>query len=89
MRTTPLVGKKAWFGPRKHGWGLSPSSPEGWVVTGAALGAGVWLARRFPDRPVLSRLPGIALVAASILKGTAPGGPKAFARLHGPAQSAR
>lgn len=27
------ITKKAWFGSRKVGWGLSPSSWEGWLAT--------------------------------------------------------
>ena len=32
MRTKPLIGHKAWFGPRRWGWGLSPATAEGWAV---------------------------------------------------------
>ncbi len=35
MRTTPLIGRKPWFGPRRSGWGLAPISWEGWALTGA------------------------------------------------------
>src|ERR1019366_1097023 len=24
VRTAPLIGRKAWFGPRRFGWGLDP-----------------------------------------------------------------
>jgi hypothetical protein len=81
VRTDPLVGDKAWFGPRRFGWGLSPISVEGWVATGASLMAMVVMTRRFPDRPVLRRAPALALVAISIAKGTAPGGARARAAL--------
>ena len=27
------ITKKAWFGPKKVGWGLSPKSWEGWLAT--------------------------------------------------------
>ena len=32
MRTTPLIGEKAWFGPRRAGWGLAPITWEGWAL---------------------------------------------------------
>jgi hypothetical protein len=74
MRTRPLVGGKAWFGPRRLGWGLSPVSPEGWGVTVAAIAAFVCIA-------VLTRHKwwiGLAVIAVLLiivfLKGTSPGG---------------
>lgn len=81
VRTDPLVGDKAWFGPRRFGWGLSPVSVEGWVVTGISLIATVVMTRRFPDRPMVRRAPALALVAIAIAKGTAPGGNRARAAL--------
>ena len=54
VRTVPLVGDKAWFGPRRFGWGLSPMSPEGWVLTAASLVATFVLARVLGS-PWLSR----------------------------------
>ena len=79
VRTTPLVGKKLWFAPRRFGWGLSPISIEGWLATIAALGVGIMIARKSSDRRLLSRLPAICLVVIALLKGTAPGGPRARA----------
>jgi hypothetical protein len=71
-----VVGRKAWFGPRRLGWGLSPIAPEGWAVTLVALAAAAGLA-------VLARhdrWAALALVAALLvivfLKGTSPGGPR-------------
>jgi hypothetical protein len=32
VRTTPLIGEKPWFGPRRAGWGFAPVSWEGWAV---------------------------------------------------------
>ena len=26
---------RPWFGPRRYGWGLTPISWQGWVLTGA------------------------------------------------------
>ena len=43
--------KRGWFGPRIVGWGASPASWEGWLITGvmvlALAGAGI----AFNDRP--------------------------------------
>jgi hypothetical protein len=73
----PLVGERPWFGPRRLGWGLSPVSIEGWVVTGLALAAAGAATRRWPDRPAMRQLPVIVLLFVILLKGTAPGGPRA------------
>ncbi len=77
MRTEPLLGERPWFGPRRLGWGLSPVSIEGWVVTGLALVAAGVATRLFPDRPALRQLPVVGLVVFALLKGTAPGGARA------------
>lgn len=34
----------AWFGPKKLGWGISPHTWEGWVVTAAFVGVVVVIA---------------------------------------------
>jgi len=39
VRTKPLVGRKAWFGPRRFGWGLTPVTAEGWAVVVIAVAA--------------------------------------------------
>ena len=84
MRTKPLLGRKAWFGPRQLGWGLSPVSAEGWAVTAAAAAAAVGLAaadRRdrwtalIAQKSVLVVVP---LVVVVFLKGTSPGGRRAW-----------
>jgi hypothetical protein len=77
VRTSPLLGTKAWFGPHRIGWGLGPASIEGWSVTALAVLAGR-IARRWPKRSLKRSLPSIALVAIALLKGTAPGGPRAY-----------
>ncbi len=74
MRTKPLLGQKAWFGPRRLGWGLAPVSAAGWVVTAVSVAGAVVLAiadRR--DRwaaPVVL----ILLLVTVFVKGTSPGG---------------
>jgi hypothetical protein len=84
MRTKPLLGQKAWFGPRQLGWGLSPVSAEGWVVTAAAAAATVGLAvadRRDRWTALIARKSAIVvipLVVIVFLKGTSPGGPRAW-----------
>jgi hypothetical protein len=84
MRTNPLLGRKAWFGPRQVGWGLSPVSAEGWGVTAAAAAAAVGLAvadRRDRWTALLARKSAIVvvpLVVITFLKGTSPGGRRAW-----------
>jgi hypothetical protein len=73
---TPLVGSKAWFGPRRFGWGLEPVSVEGWATTAAFAGLAAWAVRRSLKGPVAWLLVG-AYVALAVAKGTAPGGPRA------------
>jgi len=78
MRTKPLIGRKAWFGPRRLGWGLSPVTGEGWAVL--AIGAGTAVVLASIDRH--SRWLGLIVVAVMLvitfLKGTSPGGPEAW-----------
>ena len=30
---------RPWFRPKRYGWGLTPTSWQGWVLTGAYVGA--------------------------------------------------
>ena len=71
------MGERPWFGPRRLGWGLSPVSVEGWVVTGLALAAAGAATYRWPDRRAMRQLPVIVLLLTVLLKGTSPGGPRA------------
>ena len=71
MRTTPLVGEKLWFGPKRFGWGWSPVSWEGWLAS--ALTAGVAIAFSLAGQPIPTVLIVGGLVALCILKGTSPG----------------
>ncbi|MDA8271167.1 MAG: hypothetical protein M0Z39_07150 [Actinomycetota bacterium] len=83
MRTSPLIGKKAWFGPHRIGWGLGPRSPEGWILTAVAVAASLITASRWPNRPAIRLLPITAYVVIAILKGTSPGGPREWRKLAG------
>jgi hypothetical protein len=75
MRTTPLIGKKAWFGPRRFGWGLGPRSPEGWAVTAGGIAAIIVVALVVRHSAWVALIVVAALLAVVFLKGTSPGGP--------------
>lgn len=81
MRSSPILGKKVWFGPRRFGWGLGPRSTEGWIVTAAAVAASIIAAVKWPKRPILRTAPVAVFIVVAILKGTSPGGPKAWRKL--------
>jgi hypothetical protein len=72
VRTKPLIGHKPWFGPRRIGWGLSPVSLEGWLLTVAIIGLGV--AAEKEGRETLKNRVMPAFVIVILLKGTSPGG---------------
>ena len=78
MRTKPLLGQKAWFGPHRVGWGLSPASYEGWVTTTVAVAAIIGLAAAGHRDRWLALLVVILLLVVVFLKGTSPGGPRAW-----------
>ncbi len=82
VRSKPLLGGKPWFGPRRFGWGLQPVSPEGWALTLLALVLGTRLKRVRGDemRWAASAL-GLGVVLVALLKGTSPGGHRAWAQL--------
>jgi hypothetical protein len=77
VRTTPLLGQKAWFGPHRVGWGLSPVSAEGWTATVIAVEVSLWAKRQWPERRMVHLVAAAGLVATAFIKGTAPGGPRA------------
>ncbi len=89
MRTTPLLGTKLWFGPRRHGWGWRPMSWEGWaVVLGAGVGSLVlrrYLRNAHPERAEWETrtrwIAGAVTLGAMVAKGTAPGGARRAAEL--------
>jgi hypothetical protein len=72
VRTKPLIGRKPWFGPRRFGWGLSPVSVEGWLLTLAAIGISIAGDRQGQEALKKRLMP--AFVMLILLKGTSPGG---------------
>ncbi len=75
MRTSPLIGRKAWFGPRRFGWGLGPVSIEGWIVTLAFTALAV-VVRQKGDNRWIRYLAAGTFILLAVLKGTSPGGPR-------------
>jgi len=75
----PRMTDKPWFGPKRYfGWGWSPVSREGWVVSGTAL-ALVILAMTLLSST--ARTWAVALVVAGFVAvvfatGDPPGGPR-------------
>ncbi len=74
MRTRPLLGRKAWFGPKRMGWGLTPVSPEGWAVILVFVVAVVCLPLLFPHHRWIAFPVIVALLILVFLKGTSLGG---------------
>jgi hypothetical protein len=75
MRMTPIIGQKAWFGPRRVGWGLAPISLEGWALTAVfAVLTSVAKKKRLARQPMQIMLGSFSVLVA--LKGTSPGGPR-------------
>jgi hypothetical protein len=79
MRTTPLIGAKPWFGPRRVGWGLGPVSPEGWAATLAFSALALVTRRRKLPSPWIRHAVVGGFLILAFLKGSAPGGPRARA----------
>ena len=75
------VTAKPWFGPRRFGWGWSPVSWQGWLVTLAFLalmGGDLAVFRKSLTGAIgLLILIGV-LVAVCYLTGGKPGGPTAW-----------
>ena len=79
MRTSPRIGKKAWFGPHRVGWGLGPASIEG-VVTAIVFSVATSALRKRNDgkRSQEELLLFALFLLVVLLKGTSPGGRKAY-----------
>ncbi len=76
MRFTPLVGTKAWFGPRRFGWGWDPVSWEGWAVLGAFVAVSVVSSLADTTAALAVMIVAtVAVLASVVAKGTSPGGP--------------
>ena len=78
MRTRPLLGRKAWYGPTRGGYGHSPASPEGHAAALVAIAA-VYLGQA--GQVLAAMVVMAALVIIVFLKGTPAGGarePKEF-----------
>jgi len=78
VRTKPLIGRKAWFGPRRLGWGLAPVTPEGWAVVVIGVAAIAVLASVDRHSRWLALIVVAVLLLFTFLKGTSPGGPGAW-----------
>jgi hypothetical protein len=74
MRITPVIGRKAWFGPRRLGWGLEPVSREGWIITLAFAIVGLQFSRTKLDSRLMKYAFGGGFLLFMVLKGAAPGG---------------
>jgi hypothetical protein len=74
MRITPVVGRKAWFGPRRLGWGLEPVSREGWIVTLIVAIVALLVNRTKLNSRAIKYAFGAGFLLFMILKGAAPGG---------------
>lgn len=69
------MGRVAWFGPRRAGWGWSPVTVAGWSVLGTGIAVILVLAFTLPHMWWVSLLAVVAMLAVIFLKGTSPGGP--------------
>jgi hypothetical protein len=78
VRTKPLIGRKAWFGPRRLGWGLAPVTAEGWAVVVIAIAAVIVLTTVDRHSRWLALIAVAVLLIFTFLKGTSPGGPGAW-----------
>ena len=65
-----------WFGPKRFGWGWSPTSPQGWITMAAFLAA-IWLSYRVLGRGWLGKLVriklGVLLFLVILATGSKPG----------------
>lgn len=71
----PPLTRRPWFGPRRFGWGWTPVTWQGWVVSLvfiAATLAAAWLLSSTLRTKVIIALV-VALLVTSYLTGGAPG----------------
>jgi len=79
VRTSPRIGKKAWFGPHRIGCGLGPASIEGVATAIGFTVATSVLRKRNDGKRSQEELFALALFLLVVfLKGTSPGGRKAY-----------
>ena len=69
------VTKTAWFGPKRWGWGWTPASWQGWMVTLAFGVIGQVLQNRLPPRRamVATAVMVAAFMGVVVLTGDSPG----------------
>jgi len=72
------VTRTAWFGPKRLiGWGWSPVTWQGWLLTAAAVAVAGVSAVRWPRAsPVPAIVVVVAYLLAVLLTGDPPGGPR-------------
>lgn len=77
MRIRPIIGRKAWFGPKSLGWGWGPIAWEGWIAGVVFIAIVSLYPILFDDthRDVVALSATGALILLCLLKGTSPGGP--------------
>lgn len=79
VRTSPRIGKKVWFGPHRVGWGLRPASIEGVAtVIGFSVAVAALRKRNNGKRSQQGLFLDALFLLVVFLKGTSPGGPKAY-----------
>jgi hypothetical protein len=79
VRTSPRIGKKVWFGPHRIGWGLGPASFEGVATTiGFTVMTAALRKRNDGKRSQEEIFVLVLFLLIVFLKGTSPGGRKAY-----------
>lgn len=71
-----MITKRPWFGPKRFGWGWTPISWEGWLVTAFVLAVTIAASVAFGRSAVTFYVTGAAvgaLVAVCWLTGIPPG----------------
>ena len=81
MRIKPIVGKRAWFGPKTLGWGWGPISWEGWTAAVAFVAVVFGYPIVFDGAHLVALGAVGVLTLLCLVKGTSPGGPDRAAEL--------